>query len=213
MMFIGLILTLNRVHWAIFGGVLLVIGVVRERRLLAAFVVCSLLALLLFPSVANRAAQTLHFTSHLSDRDVLWRGAAALLDDHPLFGYGPGTFRQIFPFHDLLTDKEINGWHNDYLRIYLESGLVGVTAFVAWMGAIFWKGLRFVRRKDISGSDQTIAKAILAAIGTILVSSLVASAAFDTIILMLLSLLTAIFSTQLEHAPSAPTENAGQRSS
>ena len=66
----------------------------------------------------------------LSDRDVLWRSAFQLSGEHPLLGFGPRTFDKIFPNRDLLVDKEVGAWHNDYFAVYLESGIFGLLIFL-----------------------------------------------------------------------------------
>ncbi len=66
----------------------------------------------------------------MSDRDILWKSAFQLSGEHPLLGFGPRTFEQIFPNRDLLLDKGVGGWHNDYITIHLESGILGLLAFL-----------------------------------------------------------------------------------
>lgn len=66
----------------------------------------------------------------MSDRDILWKSAFQLSGEHPLLGFGPRTFEQIFPNRDLLLDKGVGGWHNDYFTMYLESGIFGLLAFL-----------------------------------------------------------------------------------
>lgn len=66
----------------------------------------------------------------MSDRDILWKSAFQLAGEHPLLGFGPRTFEQIFPNRDLLLDKGVGGWHNDYFTIYLESGILALLVFL-----------------------------------------------------------------------------------
>ena len=68
---------------------------------------------------------------YLSDRDVLYKGAKDLVFKTPIFGFGPRTFQQIFPFSDEFNDKGVGGWHNDYFQIYFETGLPGLICFLA----------------------------------------------------------------------------------
>ena len=68
----------------------------------------------------------------LSDRDVLLKGSKDLFLEfkNPLFGYGPRTFKDIFPYRKMLTDKGIGSWHNDFIQIYFESGILGLASFL-----------------------------------------------------------------------------------
>ena len=68
----------------------------------------------------------------LSDRDVLLKGSKDLFLEfkNPLLGYGPRTFKDIFPYREMLTDKGIGSWHNDFIQVYFESGILGLTALL-----------------------------------------------------------------------------------
>ncbi len=68
----------------------------------------------------------------LSDRDVLLKGSRDLFLEfkNPLVGYGPRTFKDIFPDKDMLTDKGIGSWHNDFIQIYFESGILGLASLL-----------------------------------------------------------------------------------
>ncbi len=66
----------------------------------------------------------------MSDRDILWKSAFQLSGEHPLLGFGPRTFDKIFPNRDLLVDKDVGAWHNDYFAVYLESGILGLIIFL-----------------------------------------------------------------------------------
>ncbi|MEJ2617279.1 MAG: O-antigen ligase family protein [Ignavibacteriaceae bacterium] len=68
----------------------------------------------------------------LSDRDVLLKGSEDLFLEfkNPILGYGPRTFKDIFPYKEMLTDKGIGSWHNDFIQIYFESGILGLAALL-----------------------------------------------------------------------------------
>ena len=68
----------------------------------------------------------------LSDRDVLLKGSKDLFMEFktPLIGYGPRTFKDIFPYKEMLTDKGIGSWHNDFIQIYFESGILGLASLL-----------------------------------------------------------------------------------
>ena len=66
-----------------------------------------------------------------------WHVALAALPDAGLFGFGPGTFRVVFPTYNIGSVNQVPGtWrflHEDYLQTLLEWG---------WLGCSFW-GLLF----------------------------------------------------------------------
>ena len=78
-------------------------------------------------------------SSHLPE-DARWlasRAALRALGDSSWFGFGPGTFRVIFPYYTSGLGPNIEGtWrflHEDYLQTLLEWG---------WLGGVLW-GLLF----------------------------------------------------------------------
>jgi len=79
-------------------------------------------------------------TEHIPD-DARWqasRVAVRALPDARLFGFGPGTFRVVFPIYNRSGGDQVPGtWrflHEDYLQTVLEWG---------WIGGILWALLFF----------------------------------------------------------------------
>jgi hypothetical protein len=79
-------------------------------------------------------------TEHIPN-DARWqasRVAVRALPDAGLFGFGPGTFRVVFPTYNRTGSVEVPGkWrflHEDYLQTVLEWG---------WVGGILWALLFF----------------------------------------------------------------------
>ncbi len=98
--------------------------------------------------------------------DARWlasRVAISALPDIGFFGFGPGTFRVVFPFYNNVANKHAPGtWrflHEDYLQTALEWG---------WLGSGLWALLFFggmviaVRRyKNPSAQDWTPRRRLL----------------------------------------------------
>ena len=131
LMLLGILMTQNRLHWVTAGMVLAVVGVLRERWLLAVGVLAALAALLLSSELAGRMHALVNLSSNMSGRDVIWRGARMLAFEHPLTGFGPQTFRTVFPLMADMPDKGVASWHNDFLQVYMDSGLLGLIPFLA----------------------------------------------------------------------------------
>jgi O-antigen ligase len=79
-------------------------------------------------------------TEHIPN-DARWqasRVAVRALPDAGLFGFGPGTFRVVFPTYNRTGSNQVPGiWrflHEDYLQTLLEWG---------WIGGILWALLFF----------------------------------------------------------------------
>jgi len=126
---IGILLTFDRIHWIAMTFAILVTGILKERKLLIFYIVISGALLLFYHPLYERL--TLVFTEHdFSERGVIWNGAFMLIGKHPIFGFGQNTFREIFPFFEIMRVKGVNNWHNDYLHLYMESGIVGLGAYL-----------------------------------------------------------------------------------
>jgi len=94
-------------------------------------------------------AQASHFDQPLNrwqaasehfPNDARWQAsrlATRALPDAGFFGFGPGTFRVVFPTYNVSADSQVSGtWrflHEDYLQTVLEWG---------WIGSLLW-GLLF----------------------------------------------------------------------
>lgn len=191
--FTGIVLTLNRIHWGITVFLLLVVALLKYRKLLIVLLVGWILLYFSSPLVQQRVEQTLHFTSHLSDRDILWQEGLRHVLVHPYFGYGPNTFHYIFEGKDKLQDKKVSGWHNEYLRLQIESGVFGIVAFLILIGTVLVHSIYTIResttekRQHIIGLDFSLL--------TITLSSITGSAFFDILILLLWVSLCAILFT------------------
>jgi O-antigen ligase len=79
-------------------------------------------------------AGLLHFgTKSLESRVDYWRGAIAIIRDHPWVGTGPGTFGSIYPKYKTALSEEAQVVHNNFLQMWSDSG---VLAFIAY--ALLW---------------------------------------------------------------------------
>ncbi len=142
---IGILLTLNRIHWGIAGAMIAVIGLWKERRLLALAAAASVVVVLTIPGVRERFSELLAFTSQTTGRDVLWKGGMELATERPIVGFGPRSFPVIFPYFDLIPDKGVGTWHNDVLQVFLESGAIGLATYLWLLVTAFVVAIRNVR--------------------------------------------------------------------
>jgi tetratricopeptide (TPR) repeat protein len=90
--------------------------------------------------------------THLDDNFVLrslktriqyWIGSASLLAERPLFGVGPGNFRQHYLPHKLPeSSEEIQDPHNFLIDLWASGGLL---ALLAWVGILGLVGREWTR--------------------------------------------------------------------
>lgn len=145
LLLIGLLFTFNRMHWLIAGLAALIIGISRERRILGVLAGLTAIALLTVAPLQQRFLQLLDAGGNMSGRDVLWRGAWMIGGEHPFTGFGLRTFPEIFPLFDKMPDKGVGSWHNDYLQVYMDSGLIALIPLlivVILTGVLVYRALK-----------------------------------------------------------------------
>jgi O-antigen ligase len=136
------LLILPAVCWHL--GPLLWRRVSKTDRRLALTGAAALLFALFAVAQSSRLEEPLARWEQLSEnlsKDARWqssRVALTILPDAGLFGFGPGTFRVLFPVYNNLPVNRVPGsWrflHDDYLQTILEWG---------WLGAVLWGSLFF----------------------------------------------------------------------
>ena len=164
---VGILFTYNRTHWGIVAAITLFVGITRERILLLVVLVSAVISIVLIPSLTERFMQLIHFSQNYSDRDVIWSGARILLFQRPVFGFGIGTFREIFPLFNQLQDKGVGSWHSDYFQMYFESGVLGLTAFLMLMYRIFFVTIKALRSKYSTILEKDIMFSVLLGVATL----------------------------------------------
>ncbi|HTX98455.1 MAG TPA: O-antigen ligase family protein [Bacteroidota bacterium] len=185
----GIVLTLDRLHWVAMAAIIVVAGVMSHRRLLVVALAVSVFLVMLFPSVHLRLQHLYHLGSFMTGRDVLWKGAAMLLDRHPLVGFGPRTFQEIFPLFSEMPIRGVGSWHNDYLQVYMESGLLGLVPLLWLLASSIKQGWRAFRRTDPHWDTHRAIVAVGISLGVIAI----AGGMLDTIIGIPFRILLGVF--------------------
>jgi O-antigen ligase len=76
-------------------------------------------------------------------RVVFWRNTLPLLREHPVLGWGTGSFETAYRTRlqgvTGVAATVTRDPHNQYLSILTEHGLVGFTVFLAFIGSAFWQ--------------------------------------------------------------------------
>jgi len=188
----GILFTFNRTHWGIVALLSLFIIILRERTFLVFALTLTGIMIFFVPSLSDRFLQLLHFNQHLSDRDVIWKGAYMLMFDHPLLGFGTRTFRNIFPLMDSLTDKGVASWHSDYIQMYFEGGIVSLAAFLWVMVSVFYYGVKTVKDKFTNKFNKDLLFAVLLGISVFYLTALVGGFILDPISTLLFQFLLAV---------------------
>jgi O-antigen ligase len=102
----------------------------------------------------------------LVERMAHWQAGWSMAIDHPLVGVGPGNYEVAYDRYYL------PGWplalghaHNIYINTFAELGLLGLAAFLLFLGTLFARIIRALRRTARESVFQRIA--LLATLGAV----------------------------------------------
>jgi O-antigen ligase len=194
----GMVSSLGRANIAI-SILILLAGIILKRiKIRQVIFIClgaAIISSISFFNNSVEATQRVEAPAQLSDRDVLYKGAAELIREHPLLGFGPRTFKEIFPLKAKLADKGIGGWHNELLQVYFESGFAGLAVYLALMVGIFSSGISFVK-KNKTEENTVIILGILISIAALLLSALFSGFIDSPVLSIVFALLVSVLSAE-----------------
>lgn len=135
----GIVLALSRTDVGIAAMVILAALIFRKIKFLTITMIVVITALACFGAFSVNSSEfkvRVKQPATLSDRDILWKTAYERSGEHIILGHGPRTFDSVFTHRDKLADKGIGGWHNDYIAVFIESGALGLLAFLLFIAYI-----------------------------------------------------------------------------
>jgi len=109
-------------------------------------------------NVVERGISVLNLASSASQRLLIWQVALELIREKPVFGWGVGTFGVHYPLAQgkFLSREENKGYipqanrsihaHNDYLEIWVETGIVGLLIFLWIIFSFYRRAFSFLRK-------------------------------------------------------------------
>lgn len=108
-------------------------------------------------ALVGRMADTFQDIHHASTgRLVIWRESWRLLfEQSPLWGIGLGLYSLVWPPYRAPEDAS-GGYfvHNDYLQIWIETGLPGLLLLLAVLTSAAWAVWRTLRRGDLPAAAR-----------------------------------------------------------
>ncbi len=173
----GIITSQGRTNIVIAITIIIIAIILKKINFRSVIIIVVLTVAISFISFSNNKkeiTQRVENPATLSDRNIILKGAEHLAFNHPLLGYGPRTFHQIFPFTNQLADKRIGSWHNDFIQVYFESGILGLLAFCALITSALWLSFKFYYSEKINLDNKNMSFGIFLAITALVLSALTA---------------------------------------
>lgn len=139
---------------ALFAGLAcgLATGMRRAFRVVAAVLIFFLFLLAFFQRPANYLASKTG-AAGLTSRVTVWRGAALAWKQRLILGWGLGGFERAYKLHRPPMETDVGRYekttafaHNEYLQIAVETGLLGLMAWLAFVFVLLKRGVSSVRR-------------------------------------------------------------------
>jgi putative inorganic carbon (hco3(-)) transporter len=212
----SLFLLLTYTRTAILGTVLgmAVVGLLQSKRLLLGLTLLGLCAVLAVPQLSSRfsslTSEETGSGNSLAWRLGYWTELLPLANDNPLTGIGPNATQ-------FLTDEGKQP-HNDFIRAYLETGVIGLGAYLFVLAALLGLGVRAVRGSPPGSLDRGVGTGFLGCVVAFVAVSVASNALSNVVILWYLFAFAAaavgITRPQLpETAPSSGLVETGGRPS
>lgn len=139
-----------------------------SRPVLGAIALCALiLAFLVFVG----KGQVLGRFGELSPgmRLNMTRDSLRMFVEHPVWGYGLGTFPTVYPSHrTFYTNLFVNAAHNDYAQLLVEGGLLGIGLMLWFLIGLYKTGVPTSRGWEFEWNEALSLAALLGCTGMLL---------------------------------------------
>lgn len=177
---VALIATYTRGSWVGLLVALIVIGILQDRRIFLVLVAGVVAVVLFVPSVSTRLSDlsTQEKASGATGNSLIWRfeywQQVLELQRNPFVGVGLKEVEQ--------TQSAAKQPHNDVIRVYVETGLFGLLAYVWLVITLAIQAARAVRRAP-PGLPRGLAVAFAASLAGLVLMSLAANVISQLVIL------------------------------
>ncbi len=149
-----LFITYTRIAWVSLFLFLLILGLLRFRKLLPPLMVIPFILFLAVVPFQERILDSFRPSpdSSITWRLTLWQDAinATLTQGNILFGRGMNTFSTVSENIRGMSQGPSNDPHNDFVKFFIEGGVIGILVFIFFLGKIF---LSLAQRFLIANDD------------------------------------------------------------
>ena len=199
-----LILTYTRGAWVALVAALIVIGILQDRRVLYLLIAGLVALALLVPSIGVRLSDLSQQekVTGAPGNSLVWRFGywkqVLAMQTNPLVGIG---LKEV----ELTAPSEVPP-HNDLVRVYVETGIAGLAAYL-WLSVVLWMESWRAWRRAPAGLPRGLAVGAMASLAGVMMLSLVANVITQLVILWyffaILALAMAAASRDREPTPVA----------
>jgi O-antigen ligase len=175
-----LVLTYTRGAWVALVVALIVIGIVQDRRIFLVLLAALIGLAVLVPSIGVRLSDLSQEekVTGAPGNSLVWRFGywkqVLALQTNPLVGIG---LKEVE-----LTDPSEVPPHNDLVRVYVETGLAGLAAYL-WLSIALWLESWRTLHRAAGGLERGLAVAFMASLAGVMMLSLVANVITQLVIL------------------------------
>lgn len=167
------------------AAALLILYPIKLKRPAAAAILLGAGALILLLARSEAVRAVIQRFSETDERPLYWRDTMTIIAQYWPFGSGFGTFPEVFAAAqsiETIAVQFVNNAHNDYLELALEGGAPAIVLLGLFLLYCLCAGLRLAKRDtrggdtgggESEGENASIGIACLAAIGVILLHSIV----------------------------------------
>ena len=179
----SIFLLLTYTRSAIVGTVvgLLIVGMIQNKRIVVGMLAVGALAMVIVPGVFTRFAVLDDSSARAGQGNSLawrldyWSEVLPLANKNPVTGIGLAQTQYM-------TDAAKQP-HNDFLRAYVETGVVGLAAYLAMLAALIRLGRRAVRRTRKGTFERSVAAGFLGSAVAFIAVSTVANVISNVVVL------------------------------
>jgi putative inorganic carbon (hco3(-)) transporter len=160
---------------------LLVVGILQNKRVIFGLLAVAAMALVVVPGTATRFAVLDQADARAGEGNSLawrfeyWGKVLPLAEKNPLTGIGLAQTQYQ-------TD-EAKQPHNDFLRAYVETGVLGLAAYLGLMAALIGLGIRAVKKTVRGTFERGAAVGFMGAVAAFISVSTVANVISNVVVL------------------------------
>jgi len=209
---ICLVASLTRSAWIALALGVVVLGILQSRWLIPLLAAVGVVAILVNPNVLSRFSDLSGpSTTSVGDpnnsfvwRMEYWGETLSLAEGRPVTGIGLGMVQR--------TADEEKAPHNDYLRIVVESGVLGLLAYFWLIAALIQIAVRAVRKRhSLRGPPRGVAVGFVACLGAILVLSAVSNVVSQVVLVWYIAVVTGMAGAATTYLQDKPGNLANQQ--